>query len=299
MSTTVRLSVIIPTLDEVHYLPRLLAALTAQTRPPDEIIVADAGSTDGTPAIARRQGAIVVPGGVPAAGRNAGARAARGELLLFLDADVLPARDFIERALAEFDRRGLDVATCLMEPLSDRFSDHLLHQAANVYMLAIRPLSPRAPGFCILARRSIHEAIGGFDESRRMAEDHDYVRRASWVGCFGVLTGVRVPVSVRRLVGEGLGPLAAKYLWVETQSLAGRPVRSIPFEYRFGQHTEVGPGPRRFSRVVNMAKRRGMGLALPAIEKREKTDRGMSECAKQSSTENRRSSQSGGLGELD
>ena len=233
MSTTVRLSVIIPTLNEVHYLPRLLAALTAQTRPPDEVIVADAGSTDDTPAIARRQGAVVVAGGMPAVGRNAGARVARGDLLLFLDADVLPARDFIERVLAEFERRGLDVATCLMEPLSDHFTDHLLHRAANVYMLVIRPLSPRAPGFCILARRSIHEAISGFDESRQMAEDHDYVRRASRVGRFGVLTGVRVPVSVRRLVGEGLGPLAVKYLWVEAQTLVGRPIHSMPFEYRF------------------------------------------------------------------
>lgn len=242
MSTEVRLAVIIPTLNEVHYLPRLLAALATQTRPPDEIIVADANSTDGTVTIARERGAMVVPGGLPAIGRNAGAHAARGDLLLFLDADVLPARDFTERALAEFERRGLDVATCPVEPLSDRVIDHLLHQAANVYVRAIRPLSPRAPGFCILARRSIHKAIGGFDGSLRMAEDHDYVRRTSRVGRFGVLADVRIPVSVRRLTGEGLGPLAVKYFWVEAQTLVGRPVRSLPFEYRFGQHAGVRPG---------------------------------------------------------
>jgi glycosyltransferase involved in cell wall biosynthesis len=248
MPSKVRLTVVIPTLNEAHYLPCLLTALATQTRPPDEVIVADAGSGDGTPAIARQRGAAVVLGGVPSVGRNAGARAAQGDLLLFLDADVLPACDFIERLLAAFEQRGLDVATCLMEPLSDRFTDHLLHQAANVYLLAIRPLSPHAPGFCILTRRSIHEAIGGFDESLRMAEDHDYVRRAGRMGRFGVLTGVRLPVSVRRLDGEGLGPLAAKYLWVELQTLAGRPVHSLYFEYRFGQHTESGPAPRRSGR---------------------------------------------------
>ncbi|OGO45961.1 MAG: hypothetical protein A2W37_03645 [Chloroflexi bacterium RBG_16_63_12] len=48
-----QLSVIIPTLNEVHTLPGLLDALTAQTRRPDEIIVADAGSKDGTAELAR------------------------------------------------------------------------------------------------------------------------------------------------------------------------------------------------------------------------------------------------------
>lgn len=245
MPSKVRLTVVIPTLNEAHYLPCLLAALTSQTRPPDEVIVADAGSTDGTPDIARQQGAAVVPGGMPAVGRNAGARAAQGDLLLFLDADVLPACDFIERLLAEFEQRESDVATCLVESLSDRLTDQLLHQAVNVYLLAVRPLSPHAPGFCILTRRSIYEAVGGFDESLCMAEDHDYVRRAGRLGRFGVLTGVRLPVSVRRLDGEGLGPLAAKYLWVELQTLAGHPVHSLFFEYRFGQHSETRPTPHR------------------------------------------------------
>jgi len=74
---TPRLSVIIPTLNEAGYLPLLLEALAAQTRPADEIIVADAGSVDGTAELARRRGARVVHGGTPAVGRNAGARRCR------------------------------------------------------------------------------------------------------------------------------------------------------------------------------------------------------------------------------
>ena len=92
------LSVIIPTLNEGMYLPGLLDALNAQTSPPAEIIVADASSRDDTVELARARSAQVVRGGMPAVGRNAGARAATGALFQFFDADVLPPRDFIARA---------------------------------------------------------------------------------------------------------------------------------------------------------------------------------------------------------
>ena len=88
-----KVSVIIPTLNESAYLPALLDALRGQTRPPDEVIVADAGSTDGTVELVQAHGARVVPGGMPAVGRNAGAQVAIGDLFLFFDADVLPPPD--------------------------------------------------------------------------------------------------------------------------------------------------------------------------------------------------------------
>ena len=231
------LSVIIPTLNEALYLPHLLEALLSQTRPPDEIIVADAGSSDATAAVAQEYGANVVPGGTPSVGRNAGAAVARGELILFLDADVLPPADFTEQVLAEFEQRELDVATCLVQPLGAGLGDHLVHEAVNAYMLAISLLSPHASGCCLLAWRELHEAMGGFDESFSMAEDHDYVRRARRLGRFGVLTRVRVPVSTRRLAEEGFRSLAVKYTWAELHYLMGRPIRTLPFEYAFGRHS--------------------------------------------------------------
>jgi glycosyltransferase involved in cell wall biosynthesis len=229
-----RLSVIIPALNEAASLPALLAALAAQTRRPDEVIVADAGSQDGTDELAHAQGARVVPGGRPAAGRNAGARAATGVLLLFLDADVRPQPDFIARLLSEFAREGCAIATCLLEPPGEALADRILAEATNVYLQVVQPFSPHAPGWCILVRRAIHEAIGGFDESLKLAEDHDYVQRAAQVGDFGVLSGVRLAVSMRRLEKEGLTRLAFKYLWCEMHALAGRPIYSTPFEYEFG-----------------------------------------------------------------
>ncbi len=251
-------SVIIPTLNEAAYLPQLLEALARQTQPPEEVIVADAGSEDGTPEIARAWGARVVPGGRPAVGRNAGARAARGTWLVFLDADVVPRPDFLEKALREIEARRLDVATCLMEPLSPRPTDRVFHEVANGYLLALQWISPRAPGFCILVRRALHEAIGGFDETLVLAEDHDYVRRAARHGRFGVLTSVRIPVSTRRVEEEGVFPLLLKYLWAEAHVWAGRPIRSLPFDYAFGHH-------RPSSRPGGYTEKKGSGLAWPPI----------------------------------
>jgi|GEM_PF-278133 len=238
-------SVIIPVLNESAHLPGLLDALNAQTRPPDEIIVADAGSKDDTVALARGRGARVVGGGMPGPGRNAGARVALGDVFLFLDADVIPRADFIELTLKEFVDAGYVVATCLTEAMTADRTDRMIMEATNLYLQIIAPISPRAPGFCMFARSSVHRLIGGFDESLKMSEDHDYVRRAVQHGKFGVLTCARIRVSMRRLEKEGIIGLAFKYLWCEIYALAGKPMRSLPFEYEFGEFHTAVPGKGR------------------------------------------------------
>ncbi len=236
-----KLSVIIPTLNEVEYLPGLLDALNEQTCRPDEIIVADAGSHDGTVEQATERGAQVVRGGMPSVGRNAGARVAKGDLFQFFDADVLPHPDYIARAAEEFTQAGYVVATCGSEALGGNPGDEFLTDVTNLFLQIVRPIAPHAPGYCILARREVHEAIGGYDETLKMSEDHDYVRRASQYGEFGFLTSVRIPVSMRRLEKEGLPALALKYLWCELQGLEGKPIRSTPFEYEFGAFQQTTP----------------------------------------------------------
>jgi glycosyltransferase involved in cell wall biosynthesis len=249
-----RLSVIIPALNEAVALPGLLTALAAQTRPPDEIIVADAGSTDGTRALAAAAGARVVQGGRPGPGRNAGARAATGDLFLFLDSDVLPGPEFIANALAEFESGGYGVATSLNEALSDSASDQIIMEATNLYLQVVQHLSPHAPGYCIFCKRAIHEAIGGFDEKVKLAEDHNYVQHAAQHGEFGVLTHARIAVSMRRVEKEGLTRLAFKYLWCEMYALAGKPIYTTPFEYEFGAFGPAAAGHSR--RLIDIAQLR-------------------------------------------
>ena len=230
------LSIIIPTLNEASYLPALLRALRNQTRLPDEIIVADAGSVDGTAALARAGGAIVVAGGRPSAGRNAGARAATGDILLFLDADVLPAPHFIQGALDKFRAAGGGVASCFIDTPNPKGIDRLVIELSNFCMWAVQRISPHAPGFCIFVDRQVYHRIGGFDESLVLSEDHDFVRRATRYCVFHILTPHRIPVSFRRIEKEGLGMLTIKYLWCELHILLNIPIRSLPFAYEFGTH---------------------------------------------------------------
>lgn len=118
-------TIVIPTLNEEKYLPHLLQSLSEQTFTDFEVIVADADSQDATRGIAASQGCLVVPGGRIATGRNAGARHARGEYILFLDADVSIAPAFLEELLNRVQRQKLDVASGFITPDSRKLFDKI------------------------------------------------------------------------------------------------------------------------------------------------------------------------------
>lgn len=229
------LSIIIPAFNEERYLPRLLASIARQDGLEMEVVVADAQSTDRTSDISRAAGASVCLGGLPGAGRNRGAVTARGDQLLFLDADVvLSDQYFLKTAVDEFNARGLDIATCEIDPLSDLRVDRFMYWVYNRYARATARFAPHAPGFFILVKRSLHEAIGGFDENIRYAEDEDYARRAATAGRFGILDGVKIPVSVRRFERDGRFNIAAKNVLAELHLRTVGPIRSDIMKYRFG-----------------------------------------------------------------
>ncbi len=233
------LTIVIPTKNEETFLPRLLESIQRQTLRPSEVIVADAQSTDRTREIAGSYGAKVVEGGQISFGRNAGAREVQTDFILFLDADVeLRDPEFLEKAVGEMLERRLDLATCDVFPLSDQFIDHFLHTAYNTYARAWGALYPHAPGFCMLARKDLHERIGGFDEEVTFCEDHDYARRAVEQGTFGFLTSTKIPVSIRRLDRDGRMKIAIKYMLAELHLAFLGPIRHDKFRYTFG-HTPV------------------------------------------------------------
>ncbi|MBN1953863.1 MAG: glycosyltransferase [Anaerolineae bacterium] len=105
-------SVVVPAYQAQAEIGRCLQALAHQTVPRSayEVIVVDDGSTDGTAAVARANGAdrvIVQPHAGPAAARNAGVAAAVGELVLFTDADCAPVAGWIAEMLAPFGDPGV------------------------------------------------------------------------------------------------------------------------------------------------------------------------------------------------
>lgn len=233
------LSIVIPTLNEEKNLVRLLRSLKKQTFKDFEVVVADAGSKDDTVKIALNNGAQVVKGGLPGVGRNAGAEVAKGELIFFFDADVVLTPTFLERTLKQFKEKNLDVASCLVSPISEKRIDKFMHEVINVFFKATERFLPHAPGFCILIKKSLHEKIGGFDESVILAEDHDYVKRASKVGKFRFLTNPKINVSVRRLDRDGRFNITVKYIMAEAYILFIGEIRNNIFDYKFAHYDKV------------------------------------------------------------
>ncbi|NQU83877.1 MAG: glycosyltransferase, partial [Parcubacteria group bacterium] len=221
--------------NEAKYLPRLLCSIRRQTFKNYEIIVADNNSSDNTRKIAENCKCRIVKGGSPSEGRNRGADVAHGDVLLFLDADViLESPYFLESSVKEFERKNLGTATCIVKPLSDKKVDKLFHSFYNQYSIITRPVRAHAPGFCIFARRDSHNQINGFDESIKLAEDHDYAIRAARCGKFRILKSAPLHVSVRRLERDGRFNVVWKYALCEMYMWTGARVRSDMFNYTFG-----------------------------------------------------------------
>jgi glycosyltransferase involved in cell wall biosynthesis len=198
-----KVSIIIPTLNEETMLPKLLDSVKIQDFDDYEIVVADAHSKDGTREIAQKYGCKVVDGGLPAAGRNAGAAVARGELFLFLDADVILPPGFIRNVYDEMEDRYIDLATCEIRPLSNYRLDRVIHRLINLMVILNLWIDPKAFGFCIFVTKRLFRRIGGFDETIYVAEDNDFVKRGSAYRPLRFLGSAYIMVSIRRFEKEG------------------------------------------------------------------------------------------------
>ncbi len=249
------LSIIIPTLNDEEYLPLLLETIEKQgLNGKCEIVITDGGSRDKTTQIARDHGCRVVSGGLPAKGRNQGAKAATGDLLLFLDAEALLPENFLAKILVEFEERSLDIASCRLEPIEEKWMPRFIYQRFFYNLLYNWPAQllenvfPYASSL-ILVKKEIHAKLGGFDEKIKIAEDHDYARRAARVGRFGFLRSSKLHLFMRRCREEGIINTNLKYLVCNLFNVSLGEVRSDIFRYDFGQCkssvSENGNSPKK------------------------------------------------------
>jgi GT2 family glycosyltransferase len=187
----VTISVVIPCFQSARHLKRCLDAVRASTITPLEVFVVDDGSTDDSIAIAGTLGAEVlrVPGGPrgPAAARNLGAARARGDVLLFLDADVAVRPDVIEKIAQRLDDHP-EVAAIFGS--YDDTPDHpaMLSQYRNLLHHFVHQRGQRdAFSFwagCGAVRRCVFADLGGFDERyvRPSIEDIEFGGRLRAAG---------------------------------------------------------------------------------------------------------------------
>ncbi len=138
MNNRRRVSVIIPARNEANNIKKLLDSLKGQASQPYEIIVADDQSSDGTAHIAEMKGASVIkPLPLPEGWHgkswacSEGAKAATGDILIFLDADVAVQQKGIEKLTAAFEDRCLDVLT--LQPYHE--TKHFYEQFSAFFQL--------------------------------------------------------------------------------------------------------------------------------------------------------------------
>jgi GT2 family glycosyltransferase len=174
------ISVVIPVYNSADHLHVCLTALARSTRAPDECIVVDDGSTDGSADVARAAGIRVLETGGrcgPSRARNVGAAEAVGQLLLFLDADVSIHEGTLAGIAERFEREpDLDalIGSYDDEPSSPDFlSQYRNMQHCYVHRQACRLASTFWTG-CGAVRRDVFLAHGGFDESRWAIEDIEF-----------------------------------------------------------------------------------------------------------------------------
>lgn len=170
-------SVIIPTLNEEKYLPKCLKSLMNQSKTTRyEIIVVDGGSTDETVEIAKEYATnvIVNKGQLVGASRNAGARAANGNILAFIDGDTMASghwlREISHSLGSTFDAVGVTGPTL---PYDGTRFDELVYRVATGWMqhLSLKFGHPHVAGLNCAYKKDAFWLAGGFDEQRMLSED--------------------------------------------------------------------------------------------------------------------------------
>jgi glycosyltransferase involved in cell wall biosynthesis len=193
------ISFIIPAHNEEACLPATLDALLAaadKVERPYEVIVVNDASTDATGEVARRRGVRVIDVGYRhiAATRNAGARAARSDILFFVDADTQVNEDAIAAGLTALEQGAVGGGCHFRYAGWIPWWARLLLPIGNA---AGRRLTMTG-GACLFCRRSEFEAVGGFCERYFAAEDAAFVTALKRRGRF-VIPRPMVLTSNRKL----------------------------------------------------------------------------------------------------
>lgn len=182
-----------------------------------KVYVADAGSSDGTQEIAKsyrdRLDIEIIPGGLPSIGRNAGAKRATTEYILFLDADMeLRDASLVRRALEHASHRNLHCVTTNIWCSNGNLRDHFLYVCSNLAQYGSLMTKPFGTGMFMLFQADQFHRLGGFNEKALYAEDYLLTKQLK-TRKFGIIRG-RVFTSNRRF--RSMGHLTIVRMFLKT-----------------------------------------------------------------------------------
>jgi len=263
-------SIVIPTLNEEKYLPRVLKDVARQIDKDYEVIVVDGKSEDRTVVKAReyekkltRMKVIEGQKRNVSWQRNAGAKAAEGRWLIFLDADVSVPLNFLSE-IHNFVQvqKQCRFLTTWMKPDSPKKSDRLLANLANVMMeIANGADKPAVGGFNMIVERKTFLRVGGFNENwvPGMSEDYELAKRLVKYGAdLNILKSPKIVMSFRRFRREGTLNLLRKYALAITVFLLEGPMAREVNEYPMGGRSgtkrgKADKGWKEYGRKIKQA----------------------------------------------
>lgn len=213
---TPTISVIIPAHNEERYLRKTLLALRQQSFSKFEVIVVANGCTDRTEDVARERcdRLVVLSQKCLGVARNLGARMAKGDILVFLDADTLLDRHAL-RTIAERFTRKHAAGTIRGQPDSDRFAYRLIYGTKNlIHSLSVHHGSSGV----IICWREHFMKLGGFKENLEVRENSELMKRLERFGRYTCILKATAVTSMRRYDQRGVGRMCWMWtkLWFES-----------------------------------------------------------------------------------
>ncbi len=194
-------SACVPVLNGARFLAEALQSIVDQTRPPDEIVVVDGGSTDDSVAIARGFGAVVVAqeGDGVAGGFTTAVRTAQHSLIAFCAADDVWMPDKLSLQLTDLGAHP--EVGCSHTWFTYCVEDDFVPSPAFDRSLLGRAL-PGPILETLVVRREVFDVVGPFDSARGSAHDVDWFARARDVGV--EFSMIERPLLEKRLHGANL-----------------------------------------------------------------------------------------------
>ena len=170
---TMKVSLITTVKNSAEHVEEFLASVRVQTRPPDEVVVVDGGSTDGTRELLRRADDIVLiseSGANISRGRNIAIAAATHDVLVVSDADCVLEPDWLER-LVEAIQAGADVAMGAYRPITESFFQECMAAVNLPDPSDVDPATFMPSARSVAYTRAAIETAGGYPEWLAIGED--------------------------------------------------------------------------------------------------------------------------------
>lgn len=235
-------SIIIPAHNEERNIGKLLDTIADQSYRDFEVIVSDSNSEDETCKVVEKYRKIFPSLALleektqnVSEARNNGAKYAKGEYLIFFDADVFIEKHFLKAVIRHIQVDHPTMMTVWNRPTPPSWRGRFIFGMMNRIVNLVQNIHPAANGPCIIMKKKLFESVEGFDQSIFFGEDYDIVKRAHKKG--GIMRVYRNPllfVSTRRFDKEGVIVSLYKAIIALLYQFVIGPVRRPIFKYEMG-----------------------------------------------------------------